>query len=125
MNDLERRFRAAVPRFSREGWSSAEARELRRQAVAHVRRRYQAGERVAVIAPRLGLAEATLYRWLREVLDDDERAPRLRRVEVAAPSATGTSHGAAASGLALVTPSGHRVEGLALADVRALLADLR
>ena len=79
MNDLERRFRAAVPRFSREGWNSAEARELRRQAVAHVRRRYQAGERVAVMSPRLGLAEATLYRWIREALDDDERAPRLRR----------------------------------------------
>jgi hypothetical protein len=66
------------------------------------------------VSKELGLAPSTVGRWL--ACGDDPASPgrSFRRVEVGLPMGL--------SGLCLETPSGHRVTGLSLEQVKQLLA---
>ena len=86
----------------------------RRGALAHLARRRAEGASVKSVADELGLAYETLRRW------QDIGATGFRQVEVVPEVGEVLD----ASGLVLVAPSGHRVEGLELAQLTELLRAL-
>jgi hypothetical protein len=78
-----------------------------------------AGESLGEAAAQLGMSRATLERWLDEEPAGDSS---LVREVVVREEETGAGAGA---GLTLVTPEGFRIEGLAVADLTALVRSLR
>ena len=81
----------------------------RLEAVRYLERCHREGATVASIAADLGLGKTTLERWR-------SRVSSFVRVETAAVEE--------APGVALVSPSGYRIEGLSLAQAVELLSRL-
>lgn len=88
---------------------------LRARVTVLVQDRQAAGESLPALARHLGIPTVTLERWLQACAP----APRFRRIDLAATPSDDVESGG--NHLALVTPTGYRVEGLTLAAVRELL----
>ena len=86
---------------------------LRSEVAAFARGERRRGARVGTVARRLGLPRPTLLNWL--------RAPGGCFAPVRVEH---TPEAEAGPGLLLVSPSGHRVEGLRLAELVAVLRAL-
>lgn len=128
-----RRLAQAIAR--RRTPSSALPEDVRRDAIAYLRRRLGQGASQAVVARELAVTTMTVSRWLTmsrvstqtpvpavasttrapKATATARRSPRLRRVRVVASS------GATSAGLVVITSTGLRVEGLTLGDVIALI----
>ncbi len=94
---------------------------LRAQAVELALAQMARGERLGAVASALGIGVGTLQRWLEATGDS---AGRLREVEVVETGERPVQDRDGRGGLALATASGHRVEGLSLAEVAQLLGAL-
>ena len=110
MDGRSRQFRESVSRGNRSKTSGRRhfTEAQRKEAVAYFERRRGEGASVARIAAELGVGKTTLERWR-------PRGSRFVRVEAVADS------GAA---VALVSPSGYRIEGLSLEQAVGLLSRL-
>jgi len=82
---------------------------LKRRATAYATERRAAGSTTAVVAAELGLAHVTLSRWMAA------SETTFRPVELAPAKLPASPR------LVVVSPSGFRIEGLALTDVVDLL----
>jgi hypothetical protein len=90
--------------------------ELKTAVSAYCMQQRAAGVRWKELATELSVGRNQLMRWSRA---DQSRQSKLRRVRVlAAPSTT-------SAGLCLELPGSARVTGLSVADVAALLRELR
>jgi transposase-like protein len=92
---------------------------LRAEIIAHARAWRAAGASMRTIAAALGVAPESIRRWTQQMQSASTAPPALVPVRVVAARTP-----AVPAPLALVSPRGFRVEGLGLADVRALLAAL-
>ena len=118
MQERVRRFRSLVREKmgERRGRGVRYPEALRVEAVACAREGLASGVSLREVASRLGIGMPTLSRWL------EQGRVGLREVEVLEPVLpAGRAVGA---GVVLVTASGHRVEGLELAQVAELLRAL-
>lgn len=106
------RFRKAVATYfgGRPGRGARYAEDLRREAVVLARAGMLGGKSLGSVASELGVGPATLARWL------EEEYEALRPVEVQREDEPG-----GAISLALVAPSGWRIEGLRREDIPELL----
>ena len=111
MSDRTHQLRDSIRRHRGRGRGRAGRfpRELRLEAVRHVREHRARGGSVAAIAAQLGLSVQTLYVWLRS----DRHG--FRSVDVVPPILPPPVQ------RVLISPGGYRIEGLALDDVAALL----
>jgi len=119
MEELAREFVRRRDSLRQAGRGARVPEELRRVAVRFGLWALDEGESLGEAAARLEVSRATLERWL-----DEEPAggsSPVREVVVRAEEA-GAGSGA---GLTLVTPEGFRIEGLAVADLTALVRSLR
>jgi transposase-like protein len=97
------------------GRSRRYSEALRARILEVVRARREEGASWAQLSEQLGVSLESLRRWC--VGAPPKAAPRMRRVRVVAePKAPST--------VSVVSPSGHRVEGLTLEQVIALLRAL-
>ena len=94
------RKRAQAENRGRTGLSRRYSRELRRDAVAYLKRQKVEGSTHERVASELGIANWTLSRWVREAE---------KRSVVVAVEVTETEESATAT---LLTPHGYRIEGL-------------
>lgn len=108
-SELRRAIRRQQSTRSHQG--SRYPAELRRQVAEYVEAERSEGRPIRAIAAELGLPINTVTRW-----STTSRAGRVRRVEVVGPSP--------ASSVVLISPSGHRVEGLDLPSLALLLERL-
>ena len=118
MGTREEQFRRSVERSlgGRPGRGARYPEDLRREAIGLARTGMLAGKSVGSVAEELGLGPATLTRWLgRGGAGEPLRPVEVQREE----EGLGPS-----SSLVVVTPSGWRIEGLRLADLRELLRAL-
>ena len=113
---MRRRIRQQVAALGPRGVTSRVPDAIRTVIVAYARQRQAAGAGWPAIAREVGFSVGALTSWARV----DTAAPRLRPVTVR-PAAVVTLP---ASGLAIVLPSGVRIEGVSVADVPTLLAQL-
>jgi len=88
---------------------------LRKRATAYARRERAAWRSWGAIAEQLGVAEETVRRWLSGRVERNRKVVPVEIVE--APTATRPP----AQGLALVSPTGYRVEGLLSVEEAARL----
>jgi transposase-like protein len=119
MDDRIRRFRTEAHQLARGKVPRAirYPTAFRAAAVALAGPRLERGASVARVARDLGLPIQSLGRWLR--LPPAVPAAPLRRVAV-----TPEPPGATRAGVVLLTPQGHRVEGLDRAGLIAVLRAL-
>lgn len=89
--------------------------ELKRRVTAYALHERDVGATYDAIAETLGLAFETVRRWCVAVTGTDERAPMLVPVEVVAEPR---------SAVAIISPSGYRLEGLEPAEAVAALRAL-
>lgn len=108
-SDLRRAIRRQQTTRSHKG--ARYPAELRRQVVEYVKAQRSEGRPIRAIAAALGLPVNTLTRWSTKATPG-----RVRRVEVVGPSP--------ASSVVLISPRGHRVEGLDLPSLALLLERL-
>lgn len=94
--------------------------KLRLEIVAYALQCRERGEALAGIAGRLGLAESTLSRWLRQERGE-ERVAGFRPVSIVPVVPAHGDGGGEAGGLTLVTPGGYRLEGLDVESAAYLL----
>lgn len=119
MNERVRRFRqvARAENRGRTGRAIRYSERLREDAVTFARHERSRGRSLSAIARDLGVAPNNVARWVRSA-----RTPRFEKVVV---TRAGVEAGAAAvSPVMLTTASGHRVEGLDLAGLVAVLRAL-
>ena len=118
------RFRRQVEAYfgGRPGRGARYSEELRTEAVSIARDWLARGEVLSSIASNLSVGTATLQRWLDAA---PVRGRELRPVEVVEVEDASAGRWSSGSGLVLITASGHRVEGLDLAEVALLLEALR
>lgn len=104
------RFRKAVGMYfgGRAGRGARYPEDLQQEAVVLARAGVLSGRSLGSVASELGVGSATLTRWLQGARE------ALRPVEV-------QEEPGEASSLALVAPSGWRIEGLRLEDLPELL----
>lgn len=121
--DQARLFREAAARANqgrdRTGWRYPPS--LRRLAVEYCHSRREHRRPFREIAEALGVSTVTLGRWLEKARDDS--VPRLREVVIEETTPVPTSASLEAQ-LAVVTPSGLRIEGLDLNGVIELMRRL-
>jgi len=117
MEELAKRFRRRAREAGCGGPGQRYPAELRRMASGYWSLASSAGQSLSEAARALGIREVTLGRWARESVGGEGAKPGTLCEVVLASSADG--------GRALVTPSGYRVEGLSLAELRELLSELR
>jgi hypothetical protein len=117
MRELAQEFARRRDSFRQAGGGIRVPEELRRVAMRFGRWSLDAGESLGEAAAQLGVSRATLERWLDEEPAGGSSAVRevVVREEEGGPGA----------GLTLVTPEGFRIEGLAIADLTALVRSLR
>jgi transposase-like protein len=110
------RFRKAVAVYfgGRPGRGARYPEDLQREAVELARSGMLGGKSLGSVASELGVGPATLARWLEGACEG------LRPVEVQREAEPGQ-----APPLALVTPSGWRIEGLRREDIAELLRVLQ
>lgn len=94
---------------------------LRSLAVEVGSTRLAEGWSLATVAEDLGVGVVTLRRWIEET--SARRSP-LRAIEVVRDEPASVDDSKSENGLVLITAGGHRVEGLALAEVALLLESL-
>lgn len=104
------RFRKAVATYfgGRAGRGARYPEDLQEEAVVLARSGMLSGKSLGSVASELGVGSVTLTRWLKGARE------ALRPVEV-------QEEPGEASSLALVAPSGWRIEGLRLEDLPELL----
>ncbi len=90
--------------------------QLRKLAAKYARQRITAGEAIGSIAKQLGVAEQSLRNWMQRTSSD------FRRVQVIESPLTEPSD---SGKLALISPSGYRLEGLDVVSASQLLRALR
>lgn len=106
-------FRRSVARLEGCGRGLRYTEELRRRGAELTRSLRSAGWSLAAVSRSLGVSTPTLERWL-------ERYEAVGMVEVSVVDSGGSS-----ALLAIVTPDGFRVEGVARREVVALIGELR
>lgn len=118
-----RRFRSQVEEYfgGRPGPGDRYPETLRALAVEVAAVELARGTRLAAVAEELGVGAVTLRRWVEAA---PARSASLRAVEVVKDEGTGAEEPRSSTPLVLVTASGHRVEGLSLAEVSWLLESL-
>ena len=114
MDDRSMALREAIDRARQKGPRWRCPGQVRAEAVAYTLEQRSAGETMAEVSRRLGIAESSLTRWVRQ--EADRSAPAFRKVSV--------SRRQTGAGLVLVTPRGYRVEGLSVAATVELLSQL-
>jgi hypothetical protein len=95
--------------------------KLKEQAVELALAMVDQSDRLGSVASALGVGVGTLQRWM-DVPSDSPA--RMREVEMVDAGRALVQDRSARRGLTLATASGHRVEGLALAEVALLLEAL-
>lgn len=117
------RFRTQVVAHfgGRPGQGARYPEALRTRAVELALAELAAGRRLGPVAEEMGISAGTLGRWMEAA---PAQAGQLRTVEVVAAGQVSSQERGDAEGLVLVTAAGHRVEGLALAEVALLLEAL-
>jgi hypothetical protein len=113
---MRRRIRAQVAALGPRGVTSRVPEAIRTAVVDYARQRQAMGADGPSIAREVGFSVSAIRNWTRA---GTARVPPLQPVAVC-PAVVALP----ASGLAIVLPSGVRIEGLAVADVSALLAQL-
>lgn len=115
------RFRGQIEAHfgGRPGRGARYPASLRTEAVEIASEDLAGGAGLARVAGELGLGPVTLRRWIEAAA---HRPRQLRPVEVVEGARPGERE--AGESLVLVTATGHRVEGLALAEVALLLEAL-
>jgi hypothetical protein len=116
MQASARRAQRAIRSMGRRGLRERIPDPVRRQVLAYVDEARRAGEPWPAIAATVGLSRSALQRWRRR---SSPSPSALRRVRVVPPAAA-----PAARELAVVTATGHRVEGLSLAEALAVVRAL-
>lgn len=111
-----RRIRQQVAALGPRGVTSRVPDAIRATIVDYARQRQVAGAGWPMIAREVGFSVGAITSWARA----RTASPRLRPVTVRPAAVVALP----ASGLVLVLPSGVRIEGLQVADVPALLAQL-
>jgi hypothetical protein len=114
MQASARRARQAVRSLGRRGLRERVPDAVRREVLAYVAEARRAGEPWPGIAATVGLSKSALVRWRRR---HHASASTLRRVRVVPPPVSRPA-------LAVVTPSGHRIEGLSLEELLAVVRAL-
>ena len=113
---MRRRIRRQVAALGPRGVTSRVPDAIRATIVDYARQRHAAGTSWSTIAREVGFSVGAITGWGRV----RTAVPRLRPVAVR-PAAVVTLP---AAGLVVVLPNGVRIEGLPMADVAALLAQL-
>ena len=113
---MRRRIRQQVTALGPRGVTSRVPDAIRVAIVDYARQRQAAGAGWPTIARAVGFSVGAIRGWVRVGM----AAPRLRPVTVRAAAVVTLP----ASGLAIVLPNGVRIEGVPVADVPALLAQL-
>jgi hypothetical protein len=113
---IRRRIRQQVGALGPRGATSRVPDAIRTVIVQYARRRQAAGAGWPTIARDVGFSVGAITSWARA----ETAPPRLRPVAVRAAAIVALP----AAGLVVVLPSGVRIEGLQVADVLALLAQL-
>ena len=113
---MRRRIRQQVAALGPRGVTSRVPDAIRVAIVDYARQRQAAGVGWPAIAREIGFSVGAMTSWARA----ETSAPRLRPVTVRAAAVVTLP----ASGLAIVLPNGVRIEGVPVADVPALLAQL-
>ena len=113
---MRRRIRQQVATLGPRGVTSRVPDAIRAAVVAYARRRQAVGTDWPTIAREVGFSVGAITNWMRA----ETAAPRLRPVALRSTAVVTLP----ASGLAIVLPSGVRIEGLQVADVPVLLAQL-
>jgi hypothetical protein len=113
INELQRRLQLERTACEGRRWRCSKA--LRRDVTVAGQDLLAQGWTISQLASTLRLRTATIERWLSKA-GGDRRANGFRQVELTTERA---------SELCLVTPSGFRVEGLNLEQVKQLLRDVQ
>jgi hypothetical protein len=113
---MRRRIRQQVAALGPRGVTSRVPDAIRVTIADYARQRQAAGAGWSTIAREIGFSIGAITRWARAATP----APRLQPVTVRAAALVALP----ASGLVVVLPSGVRIEGLQVAEVPALLAQL-
>ena len=119
MANLKERAKKAVSGLGRRGRTTRIPDEVRAAVLTYARGERERGVKWREIARTVGLSESVLARWMSGERRHRQSA-RIVPVRVALPR---TSI-AAAGGVTLVSPSGYRVEGLAMIDALEALQTL-
>ena len=114
MDDRALALREAIDRARQKGPRWRCPGQVRAEAVAYALEQRSAGETLAEVSRRLGIAESTMTRWQRQ--ETDPEGPAFRKVSV--------SRRRPGASLVVVTPRGYRVEGLSVAATVELLSQL-
>lgn len=110
------RIRRQVAALGPRGVTSRVPDAIRAMIVDYARQRQAAGADWRTIAHDVGFSVGAITGWAR----GGTRPPRMRPVAVRADTVVALP----ASGVVVVLPNGVRIEGLPMADVPALLAQL-
>lgn len=113
---MRRRIRQQVAALGPRGVTSRVPDAIRTAIVAYARRRQARGADWPTIADEVGFSVGAIRNWTRGAPTGSALQPVVVR-----PAAVVTLP---AAGLAIVLPSGVRLEGLAVGDVAAVLAQL-
>jgi len=113
---MQRRIRQQVAALGPRGVTSRVPDALRATIVDYARRRQAAGVGWPTIAREVGFSVGAITGWARAAT----RPARMRPVAVRADTVVALP----ATGVVVVLPTGVRIEGLRVADVPALLAQL-
>lgn len=116
MDDQVKQFRAAVQKLGGPGRGRRYPQALRDLAVSYRAETQAAGRSLRAAAADLGIAEATLDRWVSSAGQEGWQGG-LQEVVLA--------DSVSSSPLSVVTPGGYRVEGLSLPEITTLLRSLR
>jgi len=113
---IRRRIQQQVASLGPRGVTSRVPETIRATIVDYARQRQAAGAGWPTIAHEVGFSVGAITGWARAAM----RPPRVRPVAVRADTVVALP----AAGLVVVLPNGVRIEGLHVADVPALLAQL-
>jgi hypothetical protein len=108
MSDLAAEICAAVAALGKRGRTTRIPDDVRAMAVRYVRQQRRGDVAWRTIASQLGLSASALQRWAKQ-----HQRPRVRRAAAMVPVQV-REENVEERGLAVVTPSGARVEGLSL-----------
>lgn len=117
MQDLASRFRRMAEQSGLGGRGQRYPARLRELATAYWTEAAEEGVSRRDAAVALGIREATLARWVAAPPSEGSKPPpKLLEVVLASPPSLART---------VVTPSGYRVEGLSMTELKELLVGLR
>ena len=119
MHPEAQKFQEAAAKHlcGRKGLSARYSRPLRAMAVEFVLKRKSEGGSFRSAAKILGISENSLQRWMKETVP---QTPRFKPVDIVPETRANNE----AQKPVLITPQGHRVEGLDVDGMAALLRNL-